>query len=173
MAPKVVSDFWQSPSRQFISKLCEVSDDQRINHLLWRGIVFRWVQPRLETEAAAVRYLLQTIQNLYSDQAAHQQVDYLTEEDLIRKLLRLEPNDRWAKQQLRSRLSHWLAYTIHEWPCGVLFGHDGATLEQCDEILEAVQELRALDTDGLSLELAADVASKTQAYKLRLARASS
>ncbi len=171
IAPEVVSEFWESPSRDFISILCEVPEHHKINYILWRGIVFQWIKPRIETEAFAIRCLLKTIQNLYGDKEAHKQVGYLTEEDLTRQLFRLEPNNTWAKQQLLTILIRCLEYTIHEWPMGVLYGRDGATLEQCDEILEAVQELRFLDTDGLHYELASDVESKTRAYKLRLAKA--
>jgi hypothetical protein len=39
-------------------------------------------------------------------------------------------------------------YSEHEWPAGILYGMNGANLEQCQEIASAVTEARALDFNG-------------------------
>jgi hypothetical protein len=79
------------------------------------------------------------------------------------------PSDQWAPKRKKDILSQWLAYTIHEWPSGVLYGNDGATLEQCKEIFEAVRELRLLDSESEFASLCSDVEEKTNAYRERLA----
>ena len=168
LTTEIISDFWESPSKSFVLGICHISEHSKINHLLWRGIVFRWASTRLTTDADAIRCLIKTVQNLYNDKEAHGQVGHITEEGLIRGLLEIEPGDSWAKEKLQSFLSKWLAYTIHEWPQGVLYGSDGATIKQCDEILAAVQELKSLDTNNTHRQLAADVERKTLEYRTRI-----
>ncbi|MET7877164.1 hypothetical protein [Micromonospora profundi] len=50
-----------------------------------------------------------------------------------------------SDQQSDDRLGYardrdWIAYAIHELPVGVLWGPDGATAEQCAELLDGLDE---------------------------------
>ena len=97
---------------------------------------------------------------------------YISEEQLTIRLLEMCPDDVWAKARRMEQLQRWLAYTIHEWPSGVLYGSDGATHEQCEEILDAVGELRDLDEDGRFNALCDDVREKAMQYRSILAKKS-
>ena len=55
-----------------------------------------------------------------------------------------DPNDSRSRQQLIRIIANHLRYTLHELPAGVLFGTDGATVEQCDELLVELDEFRSL-----------------------------
>ena len=48
---------------------------------------------------------------------------------------------------MRSRFD----YALHELPAGVLYGHDGATIEQCDELLVELS-----DYERLAMEFGAE-----------------
>lgn len=48
------------------------------------------------------------------------------------------PSDEYQKLLL------YLEYTLHELPAGVLFGHDGATEEQCAELMRETYRLEVL-----------------------------
>lgn len=76
---------------------------------------------------------------------------------------------RFAVIAMSMSVRRWLEYTIHEWPSGVLYGADGATPEECNEILEATQELRRLDNSASCSSFASNVEEKTLRYRERLA----
>ena len=163
-----VTEFTRMPNTGFIISLCE-SVEHKLNHLIWRGIVFPFVKIEMENNPAAIKCLIQTIQNLYSDRTAHAEFGWVTEDQLTIKYLSICPTDKLAIARRRGQLSSWLAYTIHEWPSGVLYGKDGATILECDEILAAVDELKAVDSDKKYKALCEEVIEKTTLYRNRLA----
>lgn len=167
-ADNFVTEFSKNPDTDFIVFLC-ASGEHSINHLIWRGVVFPFIKQELEKNPVAIKCLIQTIHNLYSDRTAHAELAWVTEHQLTNKYLTYYPADQWATAKKRDLLSQWLAFTIHEWPNGVLYGMDGATLEQCDEIIVAVEELRAVDAEKRYEELCKDVIEKTTLYRERLA----
>jgi len=66
-------------------------------------------------------------------------------------------------------ISRFLEYTVHEWPSGILYGNDGASIGQCDEILESIKELIRLDNSETIIQLANNVKKKTIQYRIKLA----
>lgn len=169
-ADDFVIEFCKNPNIDFIANLCRTIE-HKIHHHIWRGIIFPFVKQELDNNPIAIKCLIQAIQNLYSDRTAHAELGWLTESQLIDKYLVFYPNDEWANTRKRDDLSRWLNYTIHEWPSGVLYGNNGATLEQCMDILDAVAELRAIDREKIYEELCSDVEKKTTLYRARLANA--
>jgi hypothetical protein len=166
-ARQVVIDYNNSLDPNFLVSLCESAERRgsRIHHQLWSGIVFPYVASQLTNNPVAVKCLIQTIQNLYSDKSAHAKLGWATEWQLVDLYRTMCPSDQWALNRKKAILSRWLAYTIHEWPSGVLYGNDGASLEQCEEILEAVRELRSLDSESAFASLCSDVEEKINAYR--------
>lgn len=62
---------------------------------------------------------------------------------LLNEALRVDPGDLPARRRLVARLADHLAYTLHELPAGVLFGMDGATVAECEELLATLVDFRA------------------------------
>ena len=54
---------------------------------------------------------------------------------LLTKGLQLSPFDKELLTIYESRQEDYFDYTLHELPSGVLYGSNGATIEQCDELL--------------------------------------
>ena len=54
---------------------------------------------------------------------------------LLEQGLRLSPNDTELLRQYEEKQRDYFEYTLHEIPTGVLYGSDGATIEQCEELL--------------------------------------
>ncbi len=54
---------------------------------------------------------------------------------LLEEALRVDPRDDLARRRLIDRHAWYMEYTLHEVPSGVLYGTDGASPEQCDELL--------------------------------------
>jgi hypothetical protein len=62
---------------------------------------------------------------------------------LLKAALRLDPADLLARRRLVERYADYLAYTLHELPAGVLYGPNGATVAECTELLELLEEFKA------------------------------
>lgn len=168
IADELIQAYRDCPDPEFVYAICETCG-HKIDFLIWKAIVLPELQKGLADNPRAIRGMIETIQNLYSSKSDWESLEYITEEQLAIRLLQICPNDQWTRQRRTEQLRRWLSYTIHEWPSGVLYGADGATLEQCDEILDAVEELRGLDDARLSNDLCDEVKEKTIEYRSRLA----
>ncbi len=168
LIPSVVQEFRSDPKEAFVIELCKGASGSKINHHLWQEIVLPFAKAGLEDNPVAIQCLILTIQNLYGDKASHEDLNRTTEEQLLRRMLKFDPHNTWARTRLVDWLTGWLRYCIHEWPSGILYGANGATIQESHEILEAVEELRSLDSDMKWRQLADDVAVKTHRYISRL-----
>jgi hypothetical protein len=113
----------------------------------------------------AIRGMIRTIQNLYSEKSIWEELGHITEDQLTIRLLEISPRDVWARTKRVDQLRKWLEFSIHEWPTGVLYGEKGV-----DEIFEFIGELRKLDEEGRLTTLCRDVEEKTVRYMDRCAR---
>ena len=62
----------------------------------------------------------------------------------------------------------WLDYSEHEWPSGILYGNDDATIEQCDELNTEVQRVLKLDKEHMYSEFIKQYVKKLNEYRARL-----
>lgn len=63
---------------------------------------------------------------------------------LLRTALRQDPNDSHARRMLISFLESSLEFSIHEVPSGVLYGMNGASIDECDLLKEELDEFCSL-----------------------------
>ena len=171
IADELIVEYRLSPDPDFVYAMCETCS-HKIDFVLWKELILPELGGGIADDPRAIRGMIQTIQNLYSSKRDWKEFGYITEEQLTIRLLAICPDDAWAKARRTDQLQKWLAYTIHEWPSGVLYGTDGATHEQCKEILDATEELSDLDEDGRFNALCDDVKEKTIQYRSRLAKKS-
>ncbi len=69
---------------------------------------------------------------------------------LLRAATRHDPTDRQSVLRLIDKFSDRLRYAVHEVPAGVLYGFDGASPEQCEELERELDEFcRLVDEEGL------------------------
>jgi hypothetical protein len=61
---------------------------------------------------------------------------------LLTEALRLDPADTLARRRLIDWFVRDFEYSLHEVPSGVLYGTDGATPEQCEQLLRDLDEFR-------------------------------
>ena len=66
--------------------------------------------------------------------------DTYTEHGLLLIALDHEPNDNTSRRRLVELLADHMDYTLQELPSGVLYGQDGATIPQCEEMLNELDE---------------------------------
>ena len=58
-----------------------------------------------------------------------------TPRSLLAEAVRLDPTDDIARRRLIERDASYLEYTLHELPVGVLCGVDGASPNECEDLL--------------------------------------
>lgn len=73
-----------------------------------------------------------------------------TELALLWAAIRHDPGDRRSRLLLIDKVAYRLRYSIHEVPSGVLYGIDGASPEQCQELEEELAEFcRLVAQEGM------------------------
>ena len=89
--------------------------------------------------------------------------------ELLREALARDPADRLARERLVERWQGYLEYTLHELPAGVLYGRDGATIQECGELLELLGEFRThvaiLEQEERVADLVAECDQHFRAYR--------
>lgn len=169
LAKKVVLEWEKSKSNELAYQIVREKIGHRVNHILFSGIVFPVIQFGIQRdEINAIRMAIECIQNIYSDKRLWKELGNVTEISLLHKYLELMPNDQWAKMKYLDAMAEWFRYCKHEWPSGILYGHDGATIEECGIILKSIDEARTVDTEGMLSDLLDDIEVKTQAYLIKL-----
>ena len=167
---EVIRQYEDRPDPRFAYRLIEDRKGGRVNYSLYARIVFPVLHEGYRNDDVnAMTAMVKTVQNIYQDKAIHEELKWITDAQLLRRILSHDPRNEWAREEyMRSQL-HWLDYCIHEWPSGILYGQDGANISECDEIIEAVEELRVMDRENKYSRLLNDVECKTRQYRERLA----
>ena len=167
LADAVIEMYRDCPDLEFVYTICDQCEN-KIDFFIWKEIVYPELAARMLDDPRAVRGMIQTIQNLYSSKHEWNSLQWVTEYQLVANLLKMVPDDPWAQERRENCLVAELEHAIHEWPSGILYGMNGATTEQCEEILDMVVELRDFDTDGRIIAFCDDVEEKTRQYMSRL-----
>jgi hypothetical protein len=147
---------------------------RKIRHELYEHVIFPVLFAGYQkSDPWSLRWLEWTAQNLYQSEHLWAQVDMKTAYAFAKQLLSVCPEDDETRKRVLSHQLAWFQYCAHEWPAGILHGHDSATLEECEQILGEVASAVLLDTEGLHLEFMADFRRKVAEYKSRLTLPSS
>jgi hypothetical protein len=85
----------------------------------------------------AIKTLLKLDEHLLRYQAYSHDTTY-TWAMLLEQGLTIAPNDIELLKLSEQTTRNYLNYTLHELPIGVLYGQDGATIAECEELLEKV-----------------------------------
>jgi len=141
----------------------------KIRHELYEQIIFPvLLSGYRESDPWSLRWLERTSQNLYENKRIWSQVDWKTATQFASDLFAACPTDNEARLSLLSHLVEWLRYSIHEWPAGILYGKDGATLDQCQEIFDEVEYTIRLDEERAHAAFLEDFKAKLAEYARRL-----
>jgi hypothetical protein len=108
----------------------------------------------------AIKGLLKLDGQLTSYQAYSHDIKY-TWAMLLEQGLTIAPNDTDLLKLSEQTTRNYLNYTLHEIPIGVLYGQDGATIAECDELLEKVSQY-----ENLCNQLQLDEKELIENYKL-------
>jgi len=141
----------------------------RIRHEIFSELVYPVLKRGyLKNDFESTLWLGKLIQNVYQAPALHEELAYITAHQLFRKCYRLNPENQEARALLLKNIIDWLAYCVHEWPSGILYGRDGATLAQCREIREEIEFAITLDENNRYRSFLRDVRNKLIQYEAGL-----
>ena len=143
-----------------------------VRHELFEHILFPvLLAGHKRSDPWCIEMLERCAQNLYKAEHLWSQIGYQTEMQLAELLLELTPHDLQAKERVLGHLIRWFNYSEHEWPAGILYGSDGATEPQCQEILQSLRKARELDERRAYAQYLNQFEAKLQIYIHRLSQA--
>ncbi len=117
----------------------------------------------------SVLWLARTAQNFYKVKHLHKQINFKTDYGLLKECYLLAPSNNEVQKGLLSVQIRWLQFCIHEYPTGILYGSvNGATIDECQEILSEVEFARKLDVEKIQEKFFNEVQSKVLEYIVRL-----
>lgn len=144
--------------------------EKKVRHELYEHIIFPvLLEGYRRSEPWSLRWLARTSQNLHRAEHLWHQVDDKSEFDFVSDLFALNPDDDEIRKQILTFRLRGLEYAVHEWPWGILYGADGATAAECEELREELAKARELDREHLHTNFFTDFESKLDEYVLRLA----
>ncbi len=145
---------WHPWARQLSHRLIDAREDIPVRFPFFREVLFPALLAGLEDSVSgSARWLAGFAQLLYKSPACRDRLpeNLRSEFDLLERAIHDDPSDTAAKKRLLSIMRSRFDYALHELPTGVLYGHNGATVEECAELLE---ELSAYER--LSIEMVAE-----------------
>jgi hypothetical protein len=109
-----------------------------IRQPLYKNLIYPILDKAVENkDVSAINALIKLDQQLLSYQAYTKDEKY-TSWTLLEKGLSIAPEDLELIQIQFSKTKKYLNYTLHEIPLGVLYGTNGASIEECDELLNEI-----------------------------------
>lgn len=146
------ADTWKDWALDLVARVVDGGADIPIRRPLFERVLFPTLVDALDAEmVGSARWLARLSQHLYRCRACMERLgpDRSSEWSLLRAAVAQDSSDIRSRQQLVRVIANHLQYTFHELPAGVLYGTDGATVEQCDELSAELNEFRALiDVEG-------------------------
>ena len=138
----------------------------KIRHELYAEVIFPvLLAGSKRKDAWSLYWLAGTSQNLYGARQLHEQVGFKDATQLLKDAFAVDPNSISVRLALLDSLLSRFAHAAHEWPRGILWGMDGATLEQCNELMREVSLARELDGDRSRATLIDEFERKLHQYR--------
>ena len=91
---------------------------------------------------------------------------------ILDELLNVAPDHIEGRLVRLNAAIDWLRFCVHEWPAGIPYGMDGATLAECGEIRSEVAVAGQIDVDKCSADFLDGFEEKLSAYEEQLRCAS-
>jgi len=147
-------EVWQPWARQLSRQIVDEGDSTPIRLPLFQKVIFPALLAGIHgSVAGSCRCLAGFALLLYkSPSCATQLPQHMRSEfGLLQQAVQTDPTDKLAKQRLLALMRYRFEYVLHELPVGVLYGQNGATIEECDELLVELS-----DYEHLAAELGDD-----------------
>ena len=109
-------------------------------------------------------WLAKLCQDLYRNEKVWEKINRVTEEEILEECYHLEPDNEVIRKWLLKLKIRGVEYSIHEWPDGILYGHNGATIDECNIMLDELPLIKKLDKNNEHQELIQDFEDKMKEY---------
>jgi len=141
----------------------------RVRHEIYAELIFPvLLAGSKRNDAWSLYWLAGTCQNLYSAHRLYALIKFKGKTDLLKEAYAIDRTSTEVRQALLKSLLDDFAYASHEWPAGILWSMNGATLEQCNEFMSEVTLARELDRESTYASSIDEFESKVKQYKKRL-----
>jgi hypothetical protein len=116
-------------------------------------------------------WLGKLMRNVEQDHKLFERIGFKSERELFKESHTLDPENREAIELLLDAQVRWLQYCQHEWPAGILYGNNGATIQQCREIRDELALARQIDGEARYSDFFDQFEEKLCQYESRLEKA--
>lgn len=146
---KLFKDIIINKSKLSPNEILEIIDylttkDITIRQQLYKHLIYPVLSEQVEqNNVNAIKELLKLDQHLVSYQGYTKDYTYSSWQ-LLEKALAISPNDNDLLELYERKTRKYLNYTLHEIPTGVLYGADGATIEECDDLIKEIEKYEIL-----------------------------
>jgi hypothetical protein len=149
---------WKRWALDLAARIVEDGADIPVRRPLFERVLFPALVEALDAQSpGSARRLAGLSQHLYRCPACMERLGPARSSEwaLLQAAVTQDPADSRSRQRLIHVIANHLRYTLHELPAGVLSGTDGATVEQCDELLVELNKFRSLvAADGRTADYA-------------------
>jgi hypothetical protein len=138
---------WKLWALDLTARIVDDGTDIPVRRPLFERILFPALAEALDAKSpGSARWLAGLSQHLYRCPACMERLGRARSSEwaLLQAAVAHDPGDVRSRQKLIRVIANHFQYTLHELPAGVLFGTDGASVEQCDELLAELDEFRSL-----------------------------
>ena len=136
---------WMEWAIDFCLQLEQKNLNLPIRSPLFERVLFPSLQQAMHSRApGSFRLLAVLFSKLHNSKTCLNGIpeELRSPEMLLREELRWHPDDMKAGLQLVDLLASYASHTLHELPTGVLYGMDGASILQCDELISFIDDFR-------------------------------
>lgn len=121
-----------------------------------------------ENSFRATLLMSKFIHNINQSQKAIKELGHISEEKLLEKCSELDPSNEEVRHLRLKQFINWLDFSQHEWPSGILYGMDGASIDQCHEIEQSLETIKKLDIEKQYTSYIQDYRKKLHLYMDRI-----
>lgn len=125
-----------------ISQLIKETEKKNvyIRQPLFEKIIYPILKSEIENKnVEAIKILIKLEQNYYAYQRKFSADKFESSLQLIKRGLRIDENDKELLVSYEKELLYQLEFSIHEIPSGVLYGMDGASIDECNKLMETLE----------------------------------
>ena len=147
----------------------EKNQHSKIRHELYENIVFPVLLDGYNNhDVISMHWMAKTINNIYSSKILSKKIGDKTDVQIIKECYKIDPlNEEIVKTFLELEI-RFISFSQHEWPSAILFGMNGASLEECLYIKNNLNFIRLLDKEKKYSKYINDYELKLDLYINRL-----
>ena len=136
-------DIWKPWAKKIAADISDRSVEIPMRFPLFQRVVLpALAEGVLCQEPGCARWLACFESHLVKSSGAPLPPELRTPVALLAEALRLDPSDDIARRHLIERRASYLEYTLHDLPVGILYGPDGASANECEELLSLLDEFK-------------------------------